>query len=446
MTDARVTISGPEAELPAGAVPRLRLDQRLHRRAPDLRRRRAFGREVPPAGDRALRGAAGSLDGRLPHRHIHLPHSQRERGGSRRASGPARSRSEDVEVSGEDSDRFLALQDVRLTDVSLLSSEAVGELMLVNPLGFDVKIAEATYVLLAEGEPVGEGSARGLILRGAQRKNTLRLPIAIDHASLLSAAGQALAGRRRRRGPAEGEARPAPEGRRRRGAARPFRAPDGRIVSGGPLPEPPHRARRRRSAGHARPPGRPQRLRRRSHRGADAGVRGGPGRFRRPRRRARGRGADVLRRRRRELDAQGRRLFEGRERGGRRADGADAARDRLLPEAGDRARARSRDRRRRGPRRRRRHRDRGRGHRLLARRGPARNPAGGRLAVRPAGDRTAGGAGPLSDGRPFRRARGASDRTRPPGRARPRISGPPASANGFAPGRGTGGGDASRRP
>ena len=95
-----------------------------------------------------------------------------------------------MEVAGESSDKFLALQNVRLTDVSLLSSEAVGELMLVNPLGFDVKIAEATYVLLAEGEPVGEGSARGLILRG-QRKNTLRLPIAIDHASLLSAAGRA---------------------------------------------------------------------------------------------------------------------------------------------------------------------------------------------------------------------------------------------------------------
>ena len=55
--------------------------------------------------------------------------------------------------AARDSDKFLALQDVRLTDVSLLSSEAVGELMLVNPLGFDVKIAEATYVLFAEGEP-----------------------------------------------------------------------------------------------------------------------------------------------------------------------------------------------------------------------------------------------------------------------------------------------------
>jgi len=99
----------------------------------------------------------------------------------------------EVEVAGESSDKFLALQNVRLTDVSLLSSEAVGELMLVNPLGFDVKIAEATYVLLAEGEPVGEGSAHGLILRG-QRKNILRLPIAIDHASLLSAAGRAAVG------------------------------------------------------------------------------------------------------------------------------------------------------------------------------------------------------------------------------------------------------------
>ena len=62
--------------------------------------------------------------------------------------------------------------------------------MLVNPLGFDVRIAESAYVLFAEGEPVGEGSGRGLIRRG-QAKNIRRLPIAIDHASLLSAAGRA---------------------------------------------------------------------------------------------------------------------------------------------------------------------------------------------------------------------------------------------------------------
>jgi len=191
VTDARVTITGPEAELPAGPF-------------------RGFVSINGSTAELPISGIAAHSGGkfRMPVtvRYAELPEAWTEgfrtdtftyRIRSASAAGSSSSREwtgtqsfRDVEVSGEDSDRFLALQDVRLTDVSLLSSEAVGELMLVNPLGFDVKIAEATYVLFAEGEPVGEGSARGLILRG-QRKNTLRLPIAIDHASLLSAAGRA---------------------------------------------------------------------------------------------------------------------------------------------------------------------------------------------------------------------------------------------------------------
>ncbi len=97
----------------------------------------------------------------------------------------------DVEVAGGDADRFLSLEHVRLTEMSLLSSEAVGDLAILNPLGFDLRIAEARYVLFAEGEPVGDGAARGMILHAGQR-NRLSLPIEIDHASLLAAAGQAL--------------------------------------------------------------------------------------------------------------------------------------------------------------------------------------------------------------------------------------------------------------
>jgi LEA14-like dessication related protein len=187
MTDARVTVTGPESELPAGPF-------------------RGFVSINGSTAELPISGVVAHSDGkfRMPVtvRYAELPEAWTE--GFRTDTFTYRIRSaspsprewtgtqsfRDVEVSGENSDKFLALQDVHLTDVSLLSSEAVGELMLVNPLGFDVKIAEATYVLLAEGEPVGEGSARGLILRGG-RKNTLRLPIAIDHASLLSAAGRA---------------------------------------------------------------------------------------------------------------------------------------------------------------------------------------------------------------------------------------------------------------
>ena len=196
-TDARVTISGPDAELPAGPF------------------RGSFSVNGS-AAELPISGLVAHSDGkfRLPVtvRYAELPEAWTEgfdtetftyrlRGASEAGSAnpkptPREWRGtqsfREVEVSGEGSERFLALQKVRLTELSLLSSEGVGELMLVNPLGFDVRIAEASYALFAEGEPIGEGSARGLIIRG-QRKNTLRLPIAIDHASLLSAAGRAVA-------------------------------------------------------------------------------------------------------------------------------------------------------------------------------------------------------------------------------------------------------------
>jgi LEA14-like dessication related protein len=189
VTEARVTISGPEAELREGP----------------FRGRVAVNgspAELPISGVVSHSGGRFRLP--VTVRFADLPEAWTEgfrtdtftyrvRGSSEGA--PAREWTgvqafEDVEVAGEKSDRFLALQNVSLTDVSLLSSEAVAELMLVNPLGFDVRIAETQYVLFAEGEPVGEGSGRGLILRGG-RKNILRLPIAIDHASLLTAAGRA---------------------------------------------------------------------------------------------------------------------------------------------------------------------------------------------------------------------------------------------------------------
>jgi LEA14-like dessication related protein len=193
VTDARVTITGPESELPAGPF------------------RGTFSVNGSSA-ELPISGVVALSDGkfRLPVtvRFAELPEAwtegfntetfayrlrgASEAGGSKPREWTGTQSFREVEVSGEGSEKFLALQDVRLTEMSLLSSEGLGELMLVNPLGFDVKIAEATYALFAEGEPVGEGSARGLILRG-RRKNILRLPIAVDHASLLSAAGRAVA-------------------------------------------------------------------------------------------------------------------------------------------------------------------------------------------------------------------------------------------------------------
>jgi LEA14-like dessication related protein len=190
VTEARLTISGAEAELPAGAF----------RGSVSVNGSPA---ELPISGDVTHSGGKFLLP--VTVRFKDLPEawtgtfrtdtfSYRVRGsvaGQAPREWTGTQAFEDVEASGEKSDRFIALQNVRLTEMSLLESEGVGELMIVNPLGFDVRIAEMTYVLFAEGEPVGEGSARGLILRGG-RKNTLTLPIGIDHASLLSAAGKAL--------------------------------------------------------------------------------------------------------------------------------------------------------------------------------------------------------------------------------------------------------------
>lgn len=99
----------------------------------------------------------------------------------------------DVEIEGDRDvlSHFLALEDVRLTELSLLSSEAQARLAIRNPFAFDLKIAETAYTLSVEGRVVGEGATRGLILHAAHR-NVLELPIEVDHGELLSAAGTAL--------------------------------------------------------------------------------------------------------------------------------------------------------------------------------------------------------------------------------------------------------------
>ncbi len=190
VTEARLTISGPAAELPAGAF---RGSVSVNGSPAEL----PISGAVTHSGERFLLPVAVRFKD-LPEAWTEKfptdTFTYRVRGSSAGQAPREWTGTQafgDVEVSGEGTDRFLALRDVRLTEMSLTSSEGVGELMIVNPLGFDVRIAEMAYVLFAEGEPVGEGSARGLILRGG-RKNTLTLPIGIDHASLISAAGKAL--------------------------------------------------------------------------------------------------------------------------------------------------------------------------------------------------------------------------------------------------------------
>ncbi len=99
----------------------------------------------------------------------------------------------DVEVDGgrETLADFLTLDDVSLTELSLLSSEAQARVSVRNPFSFPLKIASSEYTLLANGREVGSGQTQGMILHPAQ-KNVLALPIEVDHGELVSAAGQAL--------------------------------------------------------------------------------------------------------------------------------------------------------------------------------------------------------------------------------------------------------------
>jgi LEA14-like dessication related protein len=97
----------------------------------------------------------------------------------------------EVESDRESGADFLQLENVRLTEMSLLSSAAEADLVVRNPFAFPLKIAESQYTLIVDGREVGEGGTRGLILHPVL-KNVLALPIEIDHAGLLSAAGRAL--------------------------------------------------------------------------------------------------------------------------------------------------------------------------------------------------------------------------------------------------------------
>jgi LEA14-like dessication related protein len=97
----------------------------------------------------------------------------------------------EVDAGEHVQEKFLALRDVNLTEMTLTSSEAEAHVAVRNPFAFPLRIAETEYTLLAEGREVGGGSTHGMILHPTQN-NVLTLPLEIDHAALISAAGKAL--------------------------------------------------------------------------------------------------------------------------------------------------------------------------------------------------------------------------------------------------------------
>lgn len=97
-----------------------------------------------------------------------------------------------IEVdAGDSQEKFVNLKDVQLTEMTLTSSEAQAQVAVRNPFSFPLKIASTEYTLFAEGQEVGSGGTQGMILHPTQT-NVLSLPIEIDHAALLSAAGKGL--------------------------------------------------------------------------------------------------------------------------------------------------------------------------------------------------------------------------------------------------------------
>ncbi len=90
--------------------------------------------------------------------------------------------------------RFVAVRTVGVGSLGLSTSTVDAVLDVTNPLSFDLKIAEAAYGLAVDGKPVAKGRKEKFILH-AGRGNRVDLPIELDHAGLLAAAGKAALGK-----------------------------------------------------------------------------------------------------------------------------------------------------------------------------------------------------------------------------------------------------------
>jgi LEA14-like dessication related protein len=100
---------------------------------------------------------------------------------------------EDVGVVGDRDavSRFVRLEQIEVTDISLLESSARALLAVRNPFSFPLTVASSRYRLETSGRIVGRGQTRGMLLR-ARQESTLLLPIEVEHEDLLAAAGRAV--------------------------------------------------------------------------------------------------------------------------------------------------------------------------------------------------------------------------------------------------------------
>ncbi|HEX9304112.1 MAG TPA: LEA type 2 family protein [Thermoanaerobaculia bacterium] len=106
-------------------------------------------------------------------------------------SGTARWDDVGVEGERETARRFLRLETVEVTEMSLFESQARAVVAVRNPFAFPLTIASTRYRLTSNGRVVGTGRTRGMLLRPRQ-ESSLLLPIDVDHGELLGAAGEGI--------------------------------------------------------------------------------------------------------------------------------------------------------------------------------------------------------------------------------------------------------------
>jgi LEA14-like dessication related protein len=87
--------------------------------------------------------------------------------------------------------RFLSLAEIRLTDVSLSTSEGVADLSVRNPFSFPLTIASSEYRVEAAGREIGRGATRGVLVRPS-RRSVVQLPVEVENGQLAAAAGRTL--------------------------------------------------------------------------------------------------------------------------------------------------------------------------------------------------------------------------------------------------------------
>lgn len=84
--------------------------------------------------------------------------------------------------------RFAKATDMQLGSLGLKSSTLNADISVQSPLGFDLRVLHATCELEIHGKVVATGLKENFVIK-ANRTTSLRIPVTLNHKSLLSATG-----------------------------------------------------------------------------------------------------------------------------------------------------------------------------------------------------------------------------------------------------------------